>query len=84
MPQRVREILVQRSAHLGRKLFSITRLEIYRICRGQCYLAKELQHSNAWNWGRIVVRRSRGQARPTQPLRIKVDQPDSSRQAHHG
>jgi hypothetical protein len=84
MPQRVRVILIQRLSHRGRKSFPGTRLGIHKIGGGQCYLAKELQYSNAWNWGRIVVRGSRDQARPTQPLRIRVDPPDSSRQVHHG
>ena len=84
MPQQDCEILIQRWSHRGRKLFSVTRFEIYKIDGGQCYLAKSLQYSNAWNWGRIVVRGNGDQARPGQPLRIKVGPPDSSRQVHHG
>ena len=66
MPQRACGILIQRWSHRGRKVFAVTRLEIYWIGQGQCYLAKSLQCSIACNWGRIVVRRSRDQARPTQ------------------
>jgi len=64
MSQPVREIIIQCLSHHERKFFHVTRLEISKIGGGQCYLAKSLQYSNAWNWGRIVVRGHRTRPGP--------------------
>jgi hypothetical protein len=41
MPQRAREILVQRWSHRGHKSFTVTPLEIHAIGGGEGYLAKK-------------------------------------------
>jgi hypothetical protein len=84
MPQPVREVLIRRWSHRGRKLFHVACLEIQTIAEVSVISRKICSIAMRGIGERIVVRGNRDQARHTQPLRIRVDPPDSSRQAHHG